>query len=111
MKKTIPGSRALTALALLAAPLFARGQDAVWTKITLTELHCMGCAKKIAGKVNAVPGVAEMRADVEARTLFVRHKPGMTPSPLKLWEAVEKADHTPTRMETPSGTHTSKPKS
>lgn len=82
----------------------------VYTKVTLTELHCMGCAKRIAKKVNAVPGVAQMRVDLKAKTLYVIHKPGMTPSPRAVWVAIEEEEHTPVRMETPKGVFTEKPK-
>lgn len=82
-----------------------------FTKVVLTELDCMGCAKKIAGKVTKVPGVESMRVDLDARTVFAMHKPGMTPSPKALWEAIEAADHQPEKMETPTDKHTAKPKS
>lgn len=69
----------------------------------------MGCAKRISGKVTAVPGVAEMKVDLKAKTLWAVHKQGVTPSPRALWEAIEQTDHTPTRMESPAGTYTVKP--
>jgi Cu+-exporting ATPase len=96
-------------LVSLAGSLAAQSAAQAVTKIELTELHCLGCARKIARKVNAVPGVAQMRADVKAKTLFVVHRPDVRPSPRALWEAVEQAGHTPTRMETPTGSYTSKP--
>lgn len=82
---------------------------AVYTKVVLTEIHCMGCAKKIAKSVGKVDGVQEMRVDLEAHTIFVVHKMEKTPSPKDLWKAIEEADHTPTKMETPTQTFTSKP--
>jgi copper chaperone CopZ len=82
-----------------------------FTKVVLTELDCMGCAKKIAGKVTKVPGVETMRVDLDARTVFAMHKTGQTPSPKLIWEAIESADHKPETMETPTGKHTAKPKS
>jgi copper chaperone CopZ len=101
----------LLVLAAPGAPLFAGPAAAVWTKITLTELHCQGCARKIAKKLHAVPGVAETRVDLNARALFVRHKDGTAPSPRKLWDAVEQADHTPERLQTPSAAYTARPPS
>jgi copper chaperone CopZ len=82
-----------------------------FTKVVLTELDCMGCAKKIAGKVTKVTGVELMRVDLDARTIFAVHKDNMTPSPKAIWEAIEQADHTPEKMETPTATHKTKPTS
>src|SRR5262249_17940937 len=100
---------AVVVLASLVGALAAQSAPQPITRIELTELHCMGCARKIARKLHAVPGVAEVRADVKAKTLFVIHRPDATPSPRGLWEAVEEAGHKPTRMETPSASYTSKP--
>ena len=103
---------AVAVLASMAA--FASAQTptpAAYTKVTLDDIHCMGCAKKISKHVTAVPGVAEMRVDLKAKTIWAIHKQGMTPSPKALWEAIEAADHTPTKMDTPAGSHTSKPQS
>jgi copper chaperone CopZ len=105
---------AVTTAVLLAAAGLAVGQAAAqappaWTKVTLEDIHCMGCARKIARKVTAVAGVAEMRVDLKAKAIWAVHKPGMTPSPRAIWEAVEAADHTPVRVDAPSGSHTSKP--
>jgi copper chaperone CopZ len=102
---------ALAALLILAALALAQQPPQAWTKVTLEEIHCMGCAKKISAKVTAVPGVAQMRVDLKAKSIWAVHKQGMTPSPKALWEAVEAAEHKPTRVETPSGSYTSKPQS
>src|SRR4051812_40342131 len=111
MKKAMATCLALAVFAGLATITEAQTPAAAATKVTLTELHCMGCAKKISRKVTAVPGVAEMRVDLKAKTLFVIHKVGMTPSPRGLWDAIEQADHTPARMDTPSASYTAKPQS
>ena len=87
----------------------ARAQTPAWTRVTLEELDCAGCAKKVARHVGAVPGVAEVRYDLKTRSLYVGHKPNETPSPRALWEAVEKADHKVERLDTPTASHTSKP--
>ena len=112
MKKAMTGALAMALLGTLAA--FAQAQQPAqqaWTRVTLEELHCQGCVKKLNGKVTAVSGVAEMRVDMKAKTIWAIHKQGTTPSPKALWEAVEEADQTPTRMDAPSGSYTSKPRS
>ena len=100
---------ALAVIMLTAALAQAQAAPQAWTKVTLEDIHCMGCAKRISEKVTAVPGVAEMRVDLKAKAIWAIHKPGMTPSPRALWEAVEAADHVPTRIETPTGSYTKKP--
>jgi copper chaperone CopZ len=110
MKKAM---MAFVALGLLAGLAGAQvpAPSPVFTRVTLADIHCMGCAKKISARVTGVPGVAEMRVDLKAKAIWAIHKPGQTPSPKGIWEAVEQADHTPTRMDTPTGTHTAKPAS
>jgi copper chaperone CopZ len=107
MKKSMT---ALAALLVCVAALAAQSAPA-YTRVTLEELHCAGCARRISEKVTAVPGVAEMRVDLEKKTIFAIHKPSMTPSPKALWNAIEQTDHTPIRMDTPTRTYTSKPQS
>lgn len=111
MKKAMTTFLGVVVLAGLAGIAAAQTPAPAYTRVVLTELHCMGCAKKISKQVTAVPGVAEMRVDLKVKTIWAIHKQGMNPSPKALWEAIEQADHTPTRMDTPAGTFTSKPQS
>lgn len=108
MRQGIVGVLALAALALAGAVALAQPPSAV-TRISLTQLHCNGCLKTIAAEVNKVPGVAATSGDLKAKVVLVTHRAGMNPSPRALWEAVVNADHTPTRIETPSGAWTKKP--
>ena len=79
------------------------------TAITVPDMHCMGCAKKMATQLYAVPGVAKVDVNLPATAMVVSPKPGAAPSPRGLWEAIEKAGYKPTRLAGPSGTFTSKP--
>jgi Cu+-exporting ATPase len=81
------------------------------TTITVPNMHCMGCAKKMAGQLQAVPGVAGVQANVPATAMIVSPKPQQAVSPRALWEAIEKAGYKPSRLEGPGGTFTSKPQS
>lgn len=99
----------LAALAVLALSAQVRAADPAATAITVENMHCMGCARKIADRLHAVPGVASVSADVKASRLTVAPKAGEQPSPRALWEAVEKAGYKPTRLEAPAGTFTAKP--
>jgi len=85
-----------------------RAADPLPTKIVVERL-CPGCAKKIAANLQEVPGVGEVKADVQARTITVASRSQSAPSPRSLWEAVEKGGERPVRLEGPSGTYTQKP--
>lgn len=80
------------------------------TKIQVTDMHCAHCARKIAGKLIAVRGVASVRTSVSAHTATISHQPSQQPSAKALWEAVEKAGFKPIKLEGPAGTFTEKPK-
>lgn len=98
---------AFVAVVMLAAHV--RAADPPATTITVPEMDCASCAKKVGGKVAEVTGVAKVEYDVQARTLKVTPKPASTLSPKALWEAVEKGGKDPSKLEGPGGTHTKKP--
>ena len=100
---------AVAALILLSAR--APAADPPASTITIPEMDCAGCAKKLGGALVKVPGVAKAEYDVKARTIKLTHKAGETPSPKALWEAVEKEDKKPSKLEVPEGTYTTKPAS
>jgi copper chaperone CopZ len=97
------------ALLVMASVSIAQTPQAATTKISLAKLHCQGCAKKVAGQLTQVAGVESVQGDLPTATLVVTHKPGMLPSPKAMWEAVEKANHVPTKLEGPAGTFTARP--
>ena len=99
---------ALATVAVTAA-LQAQAPLAPATTLTVEGMHCPSCAKKIAAKLREVPGVAAVRADVEASTILVSHRQEQAPSPRGVWEAVERAGYRPTQMVTPNGRYTAKP--
>jgi Cu+-exporting ATPase len=81
------------------------------TTITVPDMQCMSCAKKMTAKLYEVPGVAEVTASVPTTSLTVAPKGSAAPSPRALWDAVEKAGYKPARLEGPSGTFTQRPQS
>lgn len=92
----------------------ALGQDPTQvpvTNITVPDMHCMSCAREMADNLSKVPGVAAVRANVPAKTTMVTPQPQQIPSPRALWEAIANAGYHPSRLEGPSGTFVSKPKS
>ncbi len=98
-------------LVLVFLPHFAQAADPAPTTITLQELHCAGCVKKVTVKLLAVPGVAKVEADQKTATVKVAPKPDAAPSPRALWEAVENAGQIPVKLQGPGGTYTALPPS
>lgn len=96
---------------LIATATQLSAADPKPTTISIPGMHCAGCAKKVTDKLNTVVGVAKAEADMKTKTIKVTSKPNKAFSPKDLWEAVEKADQTPTKLEGPNGTFTEKPKS
>ncbi|MEK6236952.1 MAG: heavy-metal-associated domain-containing protein [Planctomycetales bacterium] len=108
------GLRLTFALAL-AALLFpssavAKKTAATYTTISVHNMHCGACAKKIAAKLYLVSGVLEVRADVKKNHAYVVPQKRATPSPRAMWEAVEKAGFKPVNISGPAGRFTKKPK-
>jgi Cu+-exporting ATPase len=109
MQARTPWSLALAAVLALALNQAIQAASPALTTISIADLHCAGCAKKVASKLLAVTGVASVQTNVEAGTATVAPKPEIAPSPRALWEAVEKAGKKPVKLEGPAGTFTSKP--
>jgi copper chaperone CopZ len=105
-------SAAVAAVAFLALTASAQqppsAQPAAST-ITVPEMDCPGCAKKLGEALVKVPGVAKAEYDVKGRTIKLTHKAGETPSAKALWEAVEKEDKQPSKLDVPGGTYSKKP--
>lgn len=102
-------------LLLVAAVVIGNGvpaiaAEAAVTTITISDMDCAGCAKKVTTKLMEVPGVAKVETEHETGIAKVTFKPKAVVSPKALWEAVEKAKKTPTKLQGPGGTFTAKPK-
>ena len=100
---------AMAALLALTAQAQAQPAGPPASTVTIPEMDCAGCAKKLGQELIKVSGVAKAEYDVQARTIKLTHKPGATPSPKALWEAVEKGGKDPSKLEVPGGTFTKKP--
>jgi copper chaperone CopZ len=77
--------------------------------ITVPTMDCAGCAKKVVGLVQTVPGVGQVTPNVEARALVVLAQPNVGVSPRGLWDAVQKAGYVPSKLESPYGVFTTRP--
>lgn len=96
---------------VLAFGAAAQAAPPAVTTITVPDLDCPSCAKKVAAKLQAIPGVAEVKADVGKRLIAVTPKANAAPSPRLMWEAVEAGGKEPSKLHGPGGTFTAKPKS
>jgi copper chaperone CopZ len=109
----IVGCFALVVASLQGLAATSEAADVTQAVITVDGMHCPACAKKIVRKMLAVPGVADASADAEQALVTVTAKADAprSVSPRALWEAVEKAGYTPTKLVGPWGSFTTKPKS
>src|SRR5438093_3313113 len=80
-----------------------------YTTIHVHNMHCGECAKKIARKLYAIPGVVEVRADVNNNIAYVVPQKDKTVSAKSMWEAVEAAGFAVAKLDGPQGTFVAKP--
>lgn len=105
-----------TALAV-AAVLFVLGGSASQaeeknvTTITVEDMTCGGCAKKVQQYVAKVSGVEKVEPDAKTHKVKVFPKNNTKISGKALWEAIEKAGYTPSELDGPGGSFKDKPKS
>ncbi len=78
------------------------------TLVRVSDMHCATCAKKIARKLYAVPGVVQVKTDVKKHSATVTPEKSRQPNPLSLWNAVESAGFAPVELSGPAGKFTSK---
>lgn len=83
--------------------------DPKTTKLAVDGMTCAGCARTVTKALAAVEGVEAVVIDLKAKTATVTPKAGKSPAPKDLWEAVEKAEYKPTKLEGPDGTFEKKP--
>lgn len=81
------------------------------TTIDVEGMHCVSCARKIAGHLQAVPEAGPVAVDVATGKVAIPPRSQVAPSPRSLWEAVERAGYKPVRLRSPYGTFAEKPKS
>ena len=103
-----------TAVVLLVALVgwteLPAAQPVTYTTIHVQDMHCGECAKTIARKLYALPGVVEVRADVNKNIAYVVPQKDKTVASKAVWEAVESAGFRVVRLESPQGTFTAKPR-
>ena len=95
---------------LLIAPAARAETKVAYTTIHVHNMHCADCAKQIARKLYALPGVVEVRADVPKNIAYVVPQKDKTLAPRAMWEAVESAGFAVARLDGPQGSFTAKPR-
>src|SRR5688572_20293352 len=104
-------SALVVALTLVALTGWTQAQGASpvpYTTIHVHDMHCADCAKQIARKLYALPGVVEVRADVNKNIAYVVPQKDKSLAPKAMWEAVESAGFKVARLEGPQGSYTTK---
>lgn len=97
----------------LVSPAFdsrAIAADPKPISISIKDMHCAECAKKISKRLQTVGGVKSVKMDFKSGTALVTVDPAKAPSPKALWEAVEQSGFKPIRLETASASFKAKPK-
>lgn len=102
---------ALAAFAALGVSSTAFAEEKKrYSAIYVTDMHCTECARKIARKLYAVPGVVQVKANVPKDLAFVIHQKNKDPDPRALWQAVEDAGFEVVKIHTPNVVLTEKPR-
>jgi copper chaperone CopZ len=101
---------ALTLVTLAGWTQVQAASPVTYTTIHVHDMHCADCAKQIARKLYALPGVVEVRADVNKNIAYVVPQKDKSLAPKAMWEAVESAGFKVARLEGPQGSYTTKPR-
>lgn len=72
--------------------------------IVIDNLHCKGCAQKIAAQLYATKGVTQVSVDLQQETLIVQTRPDVVLSPWMAMDAVGKANERPLSLSGRYGT-------
>lgn len=116
MSNWVRSTGLVAGLMLLAVSVFvsspAQAADPAKSQIVMTVGEmCGGCVKKISKRFEGVKGVAKVQCSIEKKSVTVIPDQDVRLSPKGVWELMESIGKTPTKMVTPNGTFTSKPKS
>jgi periplasmic mercuric ion binding protein len=104
---------ALAVLTFCAATLsldcFAEEAEKTITVVTVSEI-CGGCVKKITKRFEAEKDVAKIECSIEKKAVTLVPKEGVKLNAKKVWEIMEGISNTPTKLVSPEGAFTTKPK-
>lgn len=105
----VAGVVLMVAAVLTASVASSAEREKTRTVMTVGEM-CGGCVKKITKRFDGVKGIAKVQCSIEKQSVTLIPEQGVRLSPKGVWEIMESISKTPTKMITPDGTYTSKPK-
>jgi copper chaperone CopZ len=73
--------------------------------ITIDDMHCAGCAKKISSRLFKLKGVVKVRTDLKANLAVITPQAKKQVDVKAAWEAIQKAGFQPTKLVGPQGTY------
>jgi copper chaperone CopZ len=73
------------------------------TAIFVGDMHCAGCAKKVARKLYGVKGVVKVRSDIKIDVTIVTPQKNKQVDPKALWAATEASGILPIKLIGPAG--------
>jgi copper chaperone CopZ len=73
------------------------------TAIFVGDMHCAGCAKKVARKLYGVKGVVKVRSDIKIDVAIVTPQRGKQLDAKALWAATETSGILPIKLIGPAG--------
>jgi copper chaperone CopZ len=73
------------------------------TAIFVGDMHCAGCAKKVARKLYGVKGVVKVRSDIKIDVAIVTPQRGKQLDAKALWAATEASGILPIKLIGPAG--------
>lgn len=73
--------------------------------ITIDDMHCAGCAKKISSRLFKLKGVVKVRTDLKANLAVITPQAKKQVDTKAAWEAIQKAGFQPTKLVGPQGTY------
>jgi copper chaperone CopZ len=95
----------------LPAPLDAAAPSKRPAIIMLVkDMHCTDCARRIASKLYAVPGVVKVSTNIKKNQAYITPQKDKSPSARLIWDAAIAAQLSPLKLVTPEGTFSQRPK-
>lgn len=100
---------ALALYTLSTSSAVAAEKAVTTTTVTVGEM-CGGCVKRITARFNEEKSVAKVTCSIEKKTVTLIPAKNTRLNAVGVWEIFESIGKKPTKMVSPEGTFTSKPK-
>lgn len=100
---------AITILVGLSSILRGEEPPKFTVKVTIPNMHCAHCAKKIRSQLFTVAGVHSVKTSLKENLAEVYARDGAKLSAYDIWDKLEKAEFTPSKLVMPDKEYTEKP--